>query len=125
MSESSRSPSLPNTCGEADAIDRGSDLFGARLVWIEGRPRQAYIDGTHLHSLNTLKCSRDPANAAFAMHSFNRQCKQVLHHISPSMRIDAYTPQGYSTWFRFRFRKSSILRTVSTKHCIPRTTPIH
>src|SRR6267378_3888347 len=117
--------SLLNTRGKADAIDRGSDLFGTRLVWVEGRTRRAHLNGTHLHSLNALKRSRNPAHAAFAMHSFNRQRQHVLHHISPSMRIDAYTPQGYSSYSNFRLRKSSILRAVSTKHCIPRATPLH
>src|SRR4051794_26973727 len=116
---------LLNMCGKADAIDSGSYLFGTRLVWVESRPRRAHIDGTHLHSLNALKCSRNPANAAFAMHSFNRQRQYLLHENSPLTGLDAYPPQGYSSYSNSRSRESSILRAGSTKHCIPRTTPIH
>src|SRR5207249_5948466 len=108
----------------ADAIDRRSNLLGTHLFWVKGRLRRAHLNGTHLHSLNALKCSRNPANAAFAMHSFNRQRQHVLHENSPLTGLDAYTPQGYSSCSNF-VTKRSILRAVSTKHCIPRTTPIH
>src|SRR6266702_1528927 len=93
--------SLPNTRGKADAIDSGSDLFGIRLVWVERRPRRANLNRIHLHSLNALKCSRNPANAAFAMHSFNRQRQHVLNENSPLTGLDAYTPQGYSSCSNF------------------------
>jgi hypothetical protein len=89
----------------AAAISSALALSGSKVVCAEPTSTEP-----HLYSHNALKRGGNPAHAAFAMHSFNRQHQHVLHDISSPMEIDAYTLQGYSSWPPiFRPRKVPIL----------------
>src|SRR5882757_9482214 len=117
-SDIASSSCLLNLCGKADATDSGSDLFGTHPAWVEGHIRRAHPDRPHLNSLDALQCSGNTANAAPAMHSFNRQRQRIRHDLSSPLAIDAYTPPGYS---------SILLQPPATKDRMPRapSTTLH